>query len=101
MRRSIPFTELKIDQAFVRKAMSDAPGRAMVESSLELARKLDITAVAEGVETQSEWDLLQGLGRALGQGYHIARPMESAQFLEWLRARPAGLRPIGASRLNP
>ena len=99
---TIPFTELKIDQAFVRKAMSDAPSRAIVESSLELASKLDITAVAEGVETRSEWDLLQGLGCSLGQGYYIARPMEAAQFLEWLRARPAGLRPmIGASRLNP
>lgn len=98
---SIPFTELKIDQTFVRKAMSDPPSRAMVESSLELARKLEITAVAEGVETQREWDLLHGLGCALGQGYYIARPMEGAQFLEWLRARPAGLRSSGATRLNP
>ena len=82
----IPFTELKIDQSFVRNASTQPSNRAMLESSLEMAAKLKIAAVAEGVETQADWDLLLELGCPLGQGYFIARPMQAAEFLRWLRA---------------
>ena len=80
----IPFTELKIDQSFVRNASTQPSNRAMLESSLEMAAKLKIAAVAEGVETQADWDLLLELGCPLGQGYFIARPMQAAEFLRWL-----------------
>jgi len=86
---SIPFTELKIDQSFVGNLTTDAASRAMVESSLELAQKLHITATAEGVETQPEWEMLLKMGCALAQGYFIARPMEAAPFLDWARDRDA------------
>ena len=81
----IPFTELKIDQSFVRKAASDPASRAIVESSLELARKLRIPSVAEGVESRTEWEMLMALGCSLAQGYFIGRPMGAVEFLEWLR----------------
>lgn len=81
----IPFTELKIDQAFVRNAASDAASRVMVESSLELAEKLHITAVAEGVESHLEWEMLLALGCPLAQGYFIAKPMQAEEFLEWVK----------------
>jgi len=81
----IAFTELKIDKSFVSAA--GGADRAVLESSLEMAAKLRIPAVAEGVETQAEWDLLQELGCQLAQGYHVARPMEGPDFLGWLRAR--------------
>jgi EAL domain-containing protein (putative c-di-GMP-specific phosphodiesterase class I)/AmiR/NasT family two-component response regulator len=86
----IPFTELKIDQSFVRNLTTDAASRAMVESSLELAEKLRITATAEGVERQPEWEMLLGMGCALAQGYFIAKPMGPAQFLDWALIRDAG-----------
>jgi EAL domain-containing protein (putative c-di-GMP-specific phosphodiesterase class I) len=82
----IPFTELKIDQSFVRNA-SQPSSRAMIESSLEMAQKLDIVAVAEGIETREEWDLLREMGCQLGQGYFIARPMPGDEFLRWLKER--------------
>ncbi len=83
----IPFTELKIDQSFVKNASTNASSRAMLESSLEMALKLRIDAVAEGVETQVEWDLVRSLDCPLAQGYFIARPMPAAQFMEWVRGR--------------
>jgi len=82
----IPFTELKIDQSFVRNVM-DPSCRAMVESSLDLARKLGISAVAEGVESREQWDVLRSLGCPLAQGYYISRPLEPAQFMQWAMGR--------------
>ncbi len=83
----IPFTELKIDQSFVKGASRHPSRRAVVESSLELARKLGIAAVAEGVDKRAEWDLLLGLGCTLAQGYFLAQPMEATAFGEWLAVR--------------
>ena len=82
-----PFTELKIDKTFVKKAASDAACAAIVESSVELGGRLGIATVAEGMETHREWEMLLGMNCPQGQGYYIARPMEGAHFLEWARAR--------------
>jgi EAL domain-containing protein (putative c-di-GMP-specific phosphodiesterase class I) len=81
----IAFTELKIDQSFLRNAANHASSRAVLESSLEMARKLGITAVSEGVETRAEWDLLRDLRCPVAQGFFIARPMGRERFLDWIR----------------
>lgn len=81
----VPFTELKIDQTFVRDASTQKTTRAMLESSLEMAQKLGIVAVAEGVESRAEWELLRALGCPLAQGYYVARPMDAGEFLGWTR----------------
>ncbi|HUL94891.1 MAG TPA: EAL domain-containing response regulator [Usitatibacter sp.] len=86
----VPFTELKIDRAFVKRALAQEASRAMVESSLELAQKLGINAVAEGVETREEWEMLLGLGCSLAQGYLIAPPMNAAEFSDWIQLRQRG-----------
>jgi len=67
----IPVTELKIDQGFVTGAPGHTRKRAVVETSLELARKLDLGTVAEGVETLQEWQMLAELGCQLAQGFLI------------------------------
>jgi EAL domain-containing protein (putative c-di-GMP-specific phosphodiesterase class I) len=81
----VPFTELKIEGAFVKDAPVQAASRAMLESSLEMAQKLRIVAVAEGVENKVEWDLLRQLDCPVAQGYFIAKPMNAAEFLDWAR----------------
>jgi len=83
----VPFTELKIDGSFVKTASSNSQSYAMVESSIELARKLRIDAVAEGVETRVEFDLLVALGCQMAQGYYIARPMAATELVDWAQAR--------------
>ena len=82
----IPFTELKIDRSFVTQSGCNEAARVILKSSLQMARELNLKAVAEGVETQQDWDLLQELGCDLAQGYFIARPMESSVYLQWMRA---------------
>ena len=82
----VPFTELKIDQGFVKAAVTQPSSRALVESSVLIASKLGINAVAEGVETQAEWEMLLALGCPMAQGYYIAQAMEAPHFIEWARS---------------
>ena len=86
----IPFSELKIDQSFVRNAPAQPSCRAILESSLEVAGKLGMSAVAEGVETKPECRLLHELGCPLAQGYYFARPMAAEEFMRWLRNSERG-----------
>lgn len=84
--KQIPFTELKVDRAFVFGADQDASMQAILESSIELARKLNLEIVAEGVETQADWDLLSELGCDYAQGYYYAKPMSSDDFESWIES---------------
>jgi EAL domain-containing protein (putative c-di-GMP-specific phosphodiesterase class I)/AmiR/NasT family two-component response regulator len=79
----VPFTELKIDGSFVTGCAQNSLSRAMVDSSVEMARRLEIESIAEGVETQSDWDALQAAGCISAQGYYLARPMEGQSLLEF------------------
>jgi EAL domain-containing protein (putative c-di-GMP-specific phosphodiesterase class I) len=81
----IPFTELKIDQSFVKHAAHQESSRLILESSLEMARKLGITSVAEGAETSEDWNLLRECGCDIAQGFFIAKPMKSTDFPDWVR----------------
>jgi EAL domain-containing protein (putative c-di-GMP-specific phosphodiesterase class I)/CheY-like chemotaxis protein len=80
----IPFTELKIDQSFVRNGSTNRTSRAVIESSLEIAQKLGINAVAEGVENEDEARLLREMGCTMGQGYYLGRPVPGAEFDAWV-----------------
>ena len=71
----VPFTELKIDQGFVSGAHAQPRKRAVIEASLDLARKLQLHTVAEGVETVEDWQMLAELGCGVAQGYLIAPPV--------------------------
>ncbi len=84
----IAFTELKIDQSFVTNASLQESARAILESCLVMARKLNISAVAEGVETQEDWDLLRALGCDQAQGFFIAKGMEADVYHQWLNTFP-------------
>ncbi|MBI4741226.1 MAG: response regulator [Betaproteobacteria bacterium] len=85
----IPFGELKLDRSFVRGAAEKPATRAILASTIEMARKLKLSTVAEGVETQGDLDLVRGLGCDLAQGWLIARAMPVEELIEWLRARDA------------
>ena len=78
----VPFTELKIDQAFVSGAEKLPRKRAMIEASLDLARKLGLLVVAEGVETVDEWRMLSELGCEVAQGYLVSQPVPAGQLQE-------------------
>lgn len=81
----IPFTELKIDRSFVHGAASNPHLRALLQSAIALARELNLTSVAEGIELQADQELLQTLECDLGQGFLLAKPMSALQFVDWLK----------------
>ena len=83
--RDMPFDELKIDRGFVHGNREQATQRAIFTASLELAHQLDMTAVAEGVETRSDWDFVRAAGCDIAQGYFIGRPMPAEALPDWIR----------------
>ncbi|MBN6151483.1 EAL domain-containing response regulator [Xanthomonas sp. AmX2] len=87
----IPFTELKVDRIFVHDAHRSRHLRTVLESALDLARRLGLSTVAEGIETAEDWALLQQLGCDLGQGYLMARPMSGGALPGWMRDRQSHL----------
>jgi len=82
--RDVPFTELKVDQSFVKGAAADPTRRAILEASLTMAHKLGMRTVGEGVETLDDWALLRSLGCAAAQGFIIAEPMPGEQLISWI-----------------
>jgi diguanylate cyclase (GGDEF)-like protein len=80
--------ELKIDKSFTLVLTSDPRAEAIVRSTIELARALSLTLVAEGIETEEVLRSLRCLGAEVGQGYLIARPLTCDQLDEYL-AQPA------------
>lgn len=85
----IPFAEFKIDRAFVHGAARETSARAILESSVLLAKKLDMKVVAEGVEDQEDWDLVAEVGCDQVQGYFVSRPLPFRQLVKWLEDRKA------------
>ena len=83
--RDIPFTELKVDRGFVNGARLNQFMRPILEGSIALASRLGMKSVAEGVETEDDWQLMRELGCDVAQGWFVARPM------------PAEGSPIGSS----
>ena len=81
--RQLPFTEVKIDQAFVADAAKSRDCRLIIQSVAELAHGLGLTATAEGVETVEQLRLVRELGCDLAQGYLISRPLEPASLAVW------------------
>ncbi len=81
----IAFTELKIDRSFVARITDKKEARAIVEASIDMAHRLEILSVAEGIETQAEWNALRAAGCKIGQGYFISRPVDGAQFVSLCR----------------
>lgn len=79
----LPFSELKIDQMFVRTLSTSEESRKIVTAVLGLGKSLGLNVVAEGVEDAPALSFLQEAGCDAAQGFHIARPMSSLAAAEW------------------
>ena len=80
----LPVTEVKIDRSFVTGADTKDEALQVLKASLRTAKELKIKALAEGVETQQDWDFLQDLGCDIAQGYFIAKPMTADVYVQWV-----------------
>ncbi|KXS34306.1 MAG: Uncharacterized protein AWU56_2126 [Idiomarina sp. T82-3] len=80
-----PFEELKLDRSFVQDAVKDNSAQAVIRSSMQLAKELNMEVVAEGVETVEEEQLITQMGCGVMQGFRFAKPqpIESAFNIEW------------------
>jgi len=91
--RRYPFDRLKIDRAFVQAMGDGASSRErdieIVRAIIDLATRLDVDVVAEGIETETEWHLLQNLGCGLGQGFYFSRPVPPVEIAPKLDVREA------------
>lgn len=86
---ALDLDELKIDKSFVLALRSDERARAMIAATVEFARALHMSVVAEGIETPDTLAAVQRLGVDVGQGYLISVPLTEAQLRAFLAARPA------------
>ena len=80
---TFPLEILKIDRAFVAELGKEgkSSSASVVSAVLALARALDMTVVAEGIETNSQRDALMAMGCEYGQGYLLGRPAPMAHWL--------------------
>jgi len=81
--RQLPFTEVKVDQAFVADVARTRDCRLIVQSVIELAHGLGLSATAEGVETIAQLRVVRELGCDLAQGYLISEPLEPQALKGW------------------
>jgi diguanylate cyclase (GGDEF)-like protein len=82
------FDVIKIDRSFTSDVYRSSEARAVVQAISTLADSLDLTVVAEGIETQQQLDYIRSQGCAEGQGYYFARPMPLGDVAAYL-AQPA------------
>jgi diguanylate cyclase len=80
----LPLDELKVDQRFVRASATSKADDAIVQSVRELAHRLGLHAVAEGVEDASLAERMTEIGFDLLQGYHFARPLPEVELLAFV-----------------
>jgi cyclic di-GMP phosphodiesterase Gmr len=80
----LPLDSLKLDRSFISPIHNDIRAQRLLRSMVAVAHELQLTIVAEGVETQDQADFLRGIGVDYGQGYLIARPMPASEVAGWL-----------------
>jgi len=76
--RRFPFDDLKLDISFTSELPHSTRSMLLVEEICHLARSMEMTVIAEGIESQEQADALQGVGCDYGQGYLYARPLSAA-----------------------
>jgi EAL domain-containing protein (putative c-di-GMP-specific phosphodiesterase class I)/FixJ family two-component response regulator len=91
----IPFTELKVDRAFVHGATQRTNLRVILQSALDMSRQLGLVTVAEGIETLPDWQLVRDSGCGVGQGFLVAPAMAAEELPEWIKRNEPRLLALG------
>jgi diguanylate cyclase (GGDEF)-like protein/PAS domain S-box-containing protein len=96
--KRFPIDVLKIDRSFTLEVTSDDGAASITRAIIAMARSLNMTTVAEGVETQAQLDFLGALGCDVMQGYHIGRPLTALRAADQRRPASSSTTP---SRITP
>jgi diguanylate cyclase len=98
----LPLDELKVDQSFVMRSLTSTADDAIVRTVRELALRLGLDAVAEGVETKDMFDRMCAYGFDLLQGYFLSKPLEEVELIAYAaqRAENEHVSPPSASQAS-
>lgn len=83
--KSIPADVIKLDKGFITEHPEDNKESIIITSVIDMAKKLNITTVAEGVETKNQSELLKNIGCDIVQGFYYAKPMKGSEFRKLLQ----------------
>lgn len=84
MLRHLPVDILKLDMGFIKDSVNNKQTQLIIESIINMAQKLNIETVAEGVETEQQSEFLRKINCNYAQGYLYGKPMEANLFIEKL-----------------
>lgn len=96
--KELPVNEIKIDCSFTRGVGKNPGDEAIIQTIVQLARKMGLRVVAEGIETPEQYQFLRDCGCTAGQGFLLSRPLSFEQTTAFL-TRP--LRPADGARPRP
>jgi diguanylate cyclase (GGDEF)-like protein len=82
--QKLPVNELKIDRSFIINIDQQPTTQRLVKAMIEMGHGLNLSVIAEGIETQAERDTLFNLGCEAMQGYFASKPLHGAQLQAWL-----------------
>jgi EAL domain-containing protein (putative c-di-GMP-specific phosphodiesterase class I) len=84
--QKFPFDQLKIDRSFLMNVRKNKADRELVTAIVAMAKALNLTVVAEGIEEQWHTDFLNSIHCEFGQGFLYSKPVPAAEFEKLLRA---------------
>ena len=87
--RRFPFDKIKVDRSFVRQLPADAESAAIVRAIITMGSCLGMTTTVEGVETAEQYAFVASEQCSQVQGYHVSRPLPSADFIAFLVGQKA------------
>ena len=91
-----PFSTIKLDQGMIGRMESSHKEFTIVQASIQMAHQLELDSVAEGIESELVYTMLQNMGCTQAQGYWISRPLALVDFLELCRSdRHWPVEPVG------
>ncbi len=85
--KNLPIDKIKIDRSFVMDIVTDPDDAAIVDAVISIAHALNLCVIAEGVESQAQFDFLVGRNCTEFQGYYFSKPLSAEHFADLLRSR--------------
>ena len=84
--KQFPISVIKIDRSFVDSSLESESDANLIKAIIMMGKSLNMRLVAEGVETQAQWNYLAQLGCNYAQGYFIAKPMPYKNLITWINS---------------
>ena len=98
--KGLPLTSLKIDRSFIDGLDTDPQNKAIVRAIIDLAHGLDLVAVAEGIESEDQLELVRASGCDQAQGFLFSRPLPPEEVETWFASPKASTMPMAKGNEN-